>query len=50
MTSANDMDGEAASSTAGADLISLAADAEPLRQYFNANKGRLRFVALMSPT
>jgi hypothetical protein len=31
-------------------LISLADSLQPLRQYFNQNLDRLRFLALLSPT
>lgn len=30
-------------------MVSLS-DLQPLREHFNANKGKLRFVALLSPT
>lgn len=33
-----------------AHVISLAGTLEPLKEHFNANKHRLRFVALVSPT
>ncbi len=32
------------------ELLSLAESLEPLRDHFNANKDKLRFVALLSPT
>ncbi len=32
------------------ELVSLASSLQPLKDYFNKNKGRLRFLALLSPT
>jgi len=31
-------------------IISLARSADPLKEHFNANRGRLRFLAVLSPT
>jgi len=36
--------------TKRAQLISLADSLQPLRDHFNVNSGRLRFIALLSPT
>ncbi len=31
-------------------VVSLADSLQPLREHFNSNRGKLRFVALLSPT
>ncbi len=36
--------------SSGSVITSLASSLEPLREYFNANKDKLRFLAIVSPT
>jgi hypothetical protein len=32
------------------DIVSLRESLQPLKDHFNANKGRIRFLAVVSPT